>query len=68
MTTFSLRHKDTLQCPSNFVPWKCHVKMLLEEHDLWVFVEKVIVEPKAYYMLKWYQNNLLKPSRNSLNE
>ena len=30
--------------PSNFVLWKCWVKMF-EEHDLWDFVDKVVVEP-----------------------
>jgi hypothetical protein len=35
MTTFSLRYEDRLEGPSNFVPWKCRVQMLLEEHDLW---------------------------------
>jgi hypothetical protein len=45
MTTFSLRYEDRLEGPSNFVPWKCWVQMLLEEHDLWDFVETKVVEP-----------------------
>jgi hypothetical protein len=38
VVAFSLRYKDRLEIPSNFILWKCRVHMLLEEHDLWDFV------------------------------
>jgi hypothetical protein len=60
MTTFSLRYEDRLEGPSNFVPWKCWVKMLLEEQDLWDFVEKLVVEPTDPVLLADHKKKMAK--------
>jgi hypothetical protein len=63
MTTFNLIYKDRLECPSNFVPWKCLVQMLLEEHDLWGFVGKLVVAPIDSMLLVDYKRKMAKTMR-----
>jgi hypothetical protein len=45
VTIFSFRYEDRLEGPSHFIPWKCQVQILLEERDLWDFMETKAVEP-----------------------
>jgi hypothetical protein len=45
MATFSVKYEDGLEGPSNIVSWNCWVYPLLEDHDLWDFIEKLVVEP-----------------------
>jgi hypothetical protein len=45
MTTLSLRECDRLEGASNFTPWKYRLQMLLEEVELWVFVENKVIVP-----------------------
>lgn len=49
MTTFSLKYEDRLEGPFNFILWKCRLKILLEEHELWHIVEEVA--PPTYSAL-----------------
>ena len=39
------KEHDRLEGASNFVPWKFKLQILIEEVDLWEYVEKEIPEP-----------------------
>jgi hypothetical protein len=45
MTTLDLRECDRLESASNFTLWKYRLQMLLEEVELWLFVENKAVIP-----------------------
>jgi hypothetical protein len=60
MTTFSVRYKDRLEGPSNFIPWKCRVQMLFKEHGLWDFMETKVEEPSDPIQLAEYKKKIAK--------
>jgi hypothetical protein len=45
MASVGLRECDQLEGAENFTPWKCRLQMLLEEVDLWCFVEGKVTTP-----------------------
>jgi hypothetical protein len=63
MITFSLRYEDRLEGPFNFIPWKCQVQILLEEHDPWDFVEKPVVAPTFLVLLVDHKKKMAKTKR-----
>ena len=59
MNTFSLRDEDRLEGPSNFVQCKCQIQKSFE-HDLWDFVEPIVVEPTNPMFLVKHEKNMVK--------
>jgi len=45
LTSLGLRECHILEGASNFVPWKCKSQNLLEDFDLWGFVEEKVDVP-----------------------
>jgi hypothetical protein len=58
-----LRECDWLEEASNFTPWKCRLKMLREEIDLWSIVKEKAIVPIDLQQLAQYEKEVAKVKR-----
>lgn len=67
MTSFTLREYDCLLGAFNFTLWKCTLQKLLEEVDMWCFVEAKVAIPTDHLCCVNHNKKASKVKRIMLN-
>jgi hypothetical protein len=57
MTTLNFREHDRLDGASNFTPWKYRLQIVLEEAEIWWYIEKdIVISPRMSPIVIMFMN------------